>query len=194
MVEVAETSGVPLRTLYRQFPGRDELLLALLEEEARLGVEMLTRSIDDAADPTTRLHAFVVGLLDFMRRGSGYASILVREHLRLAEEHPDEARASLEPFVGLMVDLMEEADGAVGRRRGPSRTTSADAFVMFSVLLAHIQAVLLFRPDLDGEETARTVWVQFLAVSAVNPADPPGRAGIGTKQGSRRQQSRKGNR
>jgi AcrR family transcriptional regulator len=169
MVEVAETSGVPLRTLYRQFPGRDELLLALLEEEARFGVEMLNEALD-AADPSARLESFVFGLWDFMERGSGYASVLVREHLRLAEDHPGETKACLEPFVDLMVELMNEA-GAT------TEATADDAYVMFSVLLAHMQAVLLFQPELDRELAADGVWKLFRSMSEVTLSGHQGRAG-----------------
>jgi AcrR family transcriptional regulator len=168
MAEVAEASGVPLRTLYRQFPGRDELLLALLEEETRLGVGMLEDALEDAADPSTRLESFVLGLWDFMEKGSGYASVLVREHLRLAERHPDETKTCLEPFVDLMVELMEEAEVVFGRPGAAPNEEAADAFVMFSVLLAHMQAVLLFRPGLDREEAADGVWQLFRSMSEVN--------------------------
>jgi AcrR family transcriptional regulator len=177
MAEVADASGVPLRTLYRQFPGRDELLLALLEEEARLGVEMLDAALTDTADPTARLESFVLGLWEFMEVGSGYASVLVREHLRLAERHPDETKACLEPFVDLMVELMEEAGVAFVRPGGTPFEPPADAFVMFSVLLAHMQAVLLFRPDLDRQSAADGVWQLFRSISEVSVPGRQSRAG-----------------
>jgi AcrR family transcriptional regulator len=171
MVEIAEASGVPLRTLYRQFPGRDELLLALLEEDARLGVEMLERKLRHIADPAARLESFVLGLWDFMEIGSGYASVLVREHLRLAEGHPDETKACLEPFVDLMVRLMDEAGVDFSAPRdAPTEAAAgeaaAGAFVMFSVLLAHMQAVLLFRPELDHKTAADGVWQLFRSLSS----------------------------
>jgi AcrR family transcriptional regulator len=174
MVEVAEASGVPLRTLYRQFPGRDELLLALLEEDARYGVEMLGAQLDDTAGPSARLQSFVLGLWDFMEKGSGYASVLVREHLRLAESHPDETKACLQPFVDLMIELMERAGFSFNRPTGVPSEEYADGFVMFSVLLAHMQAVLLFRPELDGRTAAQSVWQLFRSMSTDTV---PGRQG-----------------
>ncbi|MBV8463625.1 MAG: TetR/AcrR family transcriptional regulator [Acidimicrobiales bacterium] len=173
MVEVAEASGVPLRTLYRQFPGRDELLLALLEDEARLGVSLLDAALAAAVDPVTRLVSFVLGIWEFMERGSGYASVLVREHLRLAEEYPDETKACLEPFVDCMVELVEEAGATLGRRPESGTDVRAEAFVMFSVLLAHMQAIRLFRPELDGRDAADGVWGFFCAMSGVTGTVPP---------------------
>ena len=177
MVEVAEVSGVPLRTLYRQFPGRDELLLALLEEDARYGVEMLGARLDDTSGPSARLESFVVGLWDFMEKGSGYASVLVREHLRLAEAHPDETKACLEPFVDLMIELMERAGVAFNRPMGAPAEEYADAFVMFSVLLAHMQAILLFRPKLDRRAATQGVWQLFRSMSTDIAPGRRGRAG-----------------
>lgn len=161
MVEVATVAGVPLRSLYRQFPNRDELLLALLEDQARLGASMLEETLSDADDPAERLRLFVRGLWDFMVRGSEYASVLVREHLRLAEAHPAETRACLEPLVDLMVQVMVEA-GAGFRRPGSGRSHS-DALVVFSVLLAHMQAVLLFHPEEDHDDAAEGVWDVFVS-------------------------------
>jgi AcrR family transcriptional regulator len=177
MAEVADASGIPLRTLYRQFSGRDELLLALLEEEARYGAQVLDDALDDAADALSRLESFVVGLWDFMERGSGYASVLLREHLRLAESHPDEARSCLEPVVDLMVGLMEEAGLSFGPEPTANTDTAADAFVIFSVLLAHMQAVLLFRPELDHDEAAAGVWQLFRSMNDISVPGHHGRLG-----------------
>src|SRR4051812_29763922 len=46
VAEVAERAGVSLKSFYRSFTGKDDLLLALLEEETRTGAAMLRAALD----------------------------------------------------------------------------------------------------------------------------------------------------
>lgn len=161
MAEVAEAAGVPLRSLYRQFPGRDELLLALLEDEARLGADILSEHVSGSGGAEEQLRAFVLGLWEFMISGSGYASVLVREHLRLAERHPAETRAALEPLVGVLVRLL----AGRGTDSASDPHSDNDALVLFSVLLAHMHALLLFHSSSDLPAAGEGVWQVFRSIA-----------------------------
>src|SRR6478736_1246193 len=80
--DVAADAGVSLRSFYRHFSGRDDLLLALFEEEARLGATMLDEEVRDVTDPGERARRSVEALCELVVTGSVYADVLVREHLR----------------------------------------------------------------------------------------------------------------
>ncbi len=79
VAEVAARAGVSLRSFYRHFSGKDDLLLALFEEELQLGAKLLSEALGPARSPLERLRLYVVGLSGFVVTGSGYASLLVRE-------------------------------------------------------------------------------------------------------------------
>jgi AcrR family transcriptional regulator len=143
VADVAARAGVSLRSFYRHFAGKDELLLALFEEEARLGVGLLTEALSGATRPLERLQGYVVGLSEFIVSGSGYAALLVREHLRLGSTRPDEMRAALEPLVDLLT-----AELAAAAAAGDIRPANHDdAILVFSLILSHVHVAILFKPD-----------------------------------------------
>src|SRR6202167_3863871 len=72
VADVASRAGVSLRSFYRHFSGKDELLLALFEEEVRLGVGLLTEALGGVTGPLERVHRYVVGLSEFSVSGSAY--------------------------------------------------------------------------------------------------------------------------
>lgn len=166
VAEVARRAGVSVKTFYRHFAGKDELLLALIEDDSRRGVEHLRASLRAADDPLARLRAYVVGLLGFLAEARGYAVMLVREHLRLAAEYPIELNHSLEPLLGLLTEELGAASHA-----GVLRPTDRrDAVVVLHLVLAHLHALALGQLDEEPGETAERLW-QFCA-AALRPTDP----------------------
>src|SRR5580704_7140011 len=106
--QVVARAGTSLKSFYRCFTGKDELLVALFEDDARRGADALTSMVDVQADPLERLRLVVVGLFRFLA-GEGrlpYAAALVQEHLRLAQSQPEQLRGVLEPFVGVFQDAV----------------------------------------------------------------------------------------
>jgi AcrR family transcriptional regulator len=155
VAEVAARAEVALRTFYRQFAGRDELLLALFEEEARQGAELLRESVEaEGTTPLEHLRGYVVGLCRLLDVGSGYASMLLREHLRLGESHPEELRVALAPIVDVLDEQLQAA-AAAGDLRPVDRH---DAVVVFTAVLAHAHATLLFTQDEAPEVNAERLW------------------------------------
>lgn len=154
VADVASRAGVSLRSFYRQFAGRDELFLALFEEEALLGAELLTATMGEAQGPLERLRSYVVGLFGLVVTGSGYASLLVREHLHLGERRPDELRVALAPLIDLL-DVELTAAAAGGHIRSVDRH---DAIIVFALILAHVHTAILFAPDEDAATRAARVW------------------------------------
>jgi AcrR family transcriptional regulator len=151
IAEVAAEAGVSLRSFYRHFAGRDELLLALIEEEARTGVAVLHQVLG-VGDPLERLERCVETLCDFVVTGSGYAALLVREHLRLAEAHPDELRAALDP----LLDVIERAlhDAAAAEVLRP--LDRFDAATVLTLVLTHVHGVAVLAPE--ERAPSRRIW------------------------------------
>jgi AcrR family transcriptional regulator len=146
VAEVARSARVSLKGFYACFAGKDDLLLALLEEDSRVGATLVAEQVAAHDDPVDRLRAYVHGLFSLVARPGalGYVGVLVREHRRLGEERPDDLRAALAPLVDL---LARELAGAATARRAITPDPGRDAETVFGLLLAGVHEVTLGRRD-----------------------------------------------
>jgi AcrR family transcriptional regulator len=151
VAQIAARAGVSLKSFYRCFPGKDELLLALLEDDSRIGARVLAEQVGTRADPVAALHACVTELFALLSLPGalGYAGVLVREHRRLSEHHPLELRVALAPLVELLAQHIDAATDSRDARR--------DAETMFRVLLGGIDDVVVGRVT-DARELAAYLW------------------------------------
>jgi TetR/AcrR family transcriptional regulator len=158
VAQVADAARCSLKGFYRCFASKDELLLALLEDDSRVGANLLRQSIENASTPKARLRAYVVGMFEMLTHPGaiGYAGVLVREHRRLSEEHPDELDAALAPLVDVLV-----AEIADAHQRGAIHAIDPvrDAHATFALVLTGIHDVTLGR--VAPLDVAAHVW-QFV--------------------------------
>jgi AcrR family transcriptional regulator len=134
VAQVATRAGLSLKSFYRCFRGKDDLLISLLAEESRVGAVLFTELLDGRANP---LRAFVDELFSLatLPESAGYAGVLVREHRRLTEHSPDEIRAALAPLTDVIAKHIDTTD--------PQR----DAQTVFGVLLGGFHDVVCGRID-----------------------------------------------
>jgi AcrR family transcriptional regulator len=159
VAQVADRAGCSLKAFYRCFASKDELLLALFEDDSGLGAQIVRERVAAAGAPAARLHAYVVGLFEMLTNPDavGYAGVLVREHRRLREEHAGELDVALAPLVDLLVHEIRAACAAgVCNTPDPSR----DARVVFALVLDGIHEVTIGRErPLDAADHIwRFVW------------------------------------
>jgi len=155
--QVVAAAGTSLKSFYRCFEGKDELLVALFEDDARRGAEALTSMVDVEGEPLERLRVVVVGLFRFLTVEGRlpYAAALVREHLRLAESHPDQLRGVLHPFVGVFEDAVAAAQASGVVRAGDPRR---DARTLFHLVLSHLHALICHQIEEPPTEVAEELW------------------------------------
>jgi AcrR family transcriptional regulator len=154
--QVVDTAGISLKSFYRHFAGKDDLLLAVFEEDNRRGAEALRVLVEEHEDPLERLRACVVGLFGFIAAGDRqYMAVMIREHLRLAEQRSDELRHVLAPFFAL---LRRELDAAIAAGAVRRDDAARDAAIVFNLVLAHIHAVLLGHLAEDPAELGEYLW------------------------------------
>lgn len=136
VAQITGRAGLSLKSFYACFGGKDDLLVALLATESRIGAEILEQQIAAGAD-IDPVHAFVTELFDMLLLPGavGYAGVLVREHRRLVEHDAAGQRAALAPLVELLARLIGTADAA------------RDAETMFAVLLDGIHDVVVGHTD-----------------------------------------------
>lgn len=142
VAQLTARAGLSLKAFYACFRSKDDLLLALLAEDSRMGAEFLAANIG-ARTGDDGLRAYVAGLFDMLTPPGalGYAGVLVREQRRLTELHDEELRVALAPLVDLLALKIDSDD--------PKR----DARTMFAVLLEGIHDVVVGRVA-DQQELA----------------------------------------
>src|SRR4051794_4502365 len=79
VAQVTGRAGLSLKSFYACFPGKDDLLLALLAADSEIGAEFLAELIGDRTG-ADGVRAFVFELFDALALPGaiGYASVLVR--------------------------------------------------------------------------------------------------------------------
>jgi AcrR family transcriptional regulator len=167
VAQVAERAGMSLKGFYGCFAGKDDLLLALIEEDSGVGATLLAQAVQAHDDSVERLHAYVRGLFSMLTHPGalGYAGVLVREHRRLSEVRPDDLRVALAPLVGMLAAELAAAADA-GRARTPD--AARDAEVVFRLLLTGIHEVTLGRrePADEAADLWRLCWSGLTAPNA----------------------------
>jgi AcrR family transcriptional regulator len=157
--EVARRAGSSLKGFYRCFAGKDELLIALLAEDSRLGATILDERVRAQEDLLAGLRVAVTALFELatLPGATGYARVLLREERRLAELHYEELRDALSPIA----DVIARAVGdAVSAQLACSANPVRDADTVFALVLDGLDDVTLGRRD--PAEHSEYLW-QFVA-------------------------------
>jgi AcrR family transcriptional regulator len=153
VAEVSTRAGVSLKTFYRSFASKDDLLLALLEEDSRTGAAMLTSALEQASAPVARLERYVVSLFKLAQMAPGYARVLVRQYRRLGTDRPRELAAALGPLVEL---LERQIDAAAATGAASPGDPARAAEIVFALLLDGLADVTL--AGRESGEVAASVW------------------------------------
>jgi AcrR family transcriptional regulator len=117
--EVIDRSKQSLRGFYQYFDGKDELLLALMEESIRESTDDISAAVESESDPMARLQAFVLRLHEWCdpgerprKRGAHNRRPISEFSVLLAVNHPDRVGAAMAPISRILVDLLEEGSAA----------------------------------------------------------------------------------
>ena len=153
--EVAARAGSSLKGFYRCFAGKDDLLVALLAEDSRIGAEIFAERVDAHPTHADRIRAAVTGLFELctLPGAEGYTRVLVSEHRRLSQERPDDLRAALAPIVAVIEHAVDDAARA---GEAESADPARDAATVFSLVLDGIHDLSFGR--VDPRDRAEYLW------------------------------------
>jgi AcrR family transcriptional regulator len=115
--ELAREAGVALQTFYRHFGGKDQLLLATLEDMHAEMAAQYAAAARDLPDPLARLHYYVTTVLahldETLEPASGRATqqpqFITAEHWRLHQLFPEEMTHATHPTVDLFARELRAA-------------------------------------------------------------------------------------
>jgi AcrR family transcriptional regulator len=157
--QVVDRAGVALKTFYRYFGNKDELLLAMLEESMGVATERLLGFPSE--DPVERLQYLVIApiVMDFDDRTQRLIRWRGRERQRLLEYFPEAVEAVYEPYRAAIATAIVDVCGA-GRGR-------CDAPDMDAKLVLHLVQEMAHgvhgggiddAPELVAERVWHMVW------------------------------------
>lgn len=156
--ELAREAGVAVQTFYRHFGGKDQLLLATIEDLHVTQAAEYERAAGDLPDPLARLHYYVTAVLTSLDTTGPAASgpqFITAEHWRLHQLFPDEMTLATQPVTDLFARELESA-----REQGlitlPDVRQGADLMVTLVRSVYHQYAFA--RKDESAAELAERVW------------------------------------
>jgi TetR/AcrR family transcriptional regulator len=108
--ELVKEAGVAIQTFYRCFGGKDQLMLAVLEDLMTESAQVYDEAARSLPDPVARLRLYLERVLGALERVSAPgARVVAAEHWRLYQLYPDEVSQAIQPFVDLVHREVEAA-------------------------------------------------------------------------------------
>jgi AcrR family transcriptional regulator len=154
---------VALKTFYRYFASKDQLLLAVMEDmvsESCLHYEEQARSL---SDPLARLRFYITAAVSSAPLGHGVdqaSRIVSAEHWRLHQIYPEELALATKPFTDLLIgDIHAAAEAGLIRPGDPDN----DAWLISQLVIAVHHHYAFAPSDEPGEQIADRLWAFCLA-------------------------------
>lgn len=135
--ELVKEAGVALQTFYRYFSGKDELLLAVIEDMIAEACGAFTERAAGITDPLERLHSHLDSVMSGLREvttsGGPMQRFVASQHWRLSALFPDEIGLATRNFTDLIAVEIAAAN-AEGSLR--SRDVDRDAWLVTQLVMS----------------------------------------------------------
>ena len=113
--ELVKEAGVALQTFYKHFGGKDQVLLAVLEDMIAEGCAAFVERASALPDPMSRLRFYVTAVVAGLDSDTGEGAgprFITSEHWRLQQLYPQEVALASRPFTELLVPEIRAAADA----------------------------------------------------------------------------------
>ena len=155
--QLADDAGVALQTFYRHFGSKDELVLAVLEENVADGVRDMESIAARQPDPVERLRELIQLPIRMTTEpeASRRLRFHARERQRLAVKYPNDVEAVFAPYRQMIeraIADVERVDGYV------AADPSHDADVIMRVVAVYTHAMGSGAVSWSVDECAAVLW------------------------------------
>jgi TetR/AcrR family transcriptional regulator len=158
--ELIKEAGIALQTFYRYFPGKDALLLAVIENIIDENCAAFREQARTLSDPVERVRFYVTATVRGLHATGSGPSFMTAEHFRLQTLYPTEVSRATQPYTDLLVEEIREAT-AVGHLRPQDPEYSAWLITQLTMaVFHHYDCAGLDEPT---DEIARKLWAFCLA-------------------------------
>jgi AcrR family transcriptional regulator len=113
VTDIVREAGLSNQAFYRHFRGKDELLVAILDDGQRRLLEYLERRMAGAEPGAARVRAWVAGVMEQARNPAAADNTrpFAINNARLGDRFPDEVARSRELLVAPLRDAVADAGG-----------------------------------------------------------------------------------
>jgi TetR/AcrR family transcriptional regulator len=153
--QLVKEAGVALQTFYRYFAGKDELLLAVLEDLVAEGAHEMARQAQGIADPLARLRFFVTRPIALLEIQPNANKMVTAEHWRLYQLYPEDVARTTQHFSDLL-----EPDIEAGTRAGvlASVDPARDAATITKLVMAMVHHYAFIELGGDAQMVNDHLW------------------------------------
>lgn len=165
---VADRSKMSIRTFYKFFSSKEDLLVAV--QQTILATEVVPRlraRCRGETDPIKRLEVFVDGLFELAELGGAVPRVLTTNHNRLADTRPADLDLAMAPQLELVIELIEAA--ALEGRLTTTLDGKALAQLFHQSVLAAVHSKILGTSG-GGDIQSRDVWT--FCAAAIGASSP----------------------
>lgn len=155
--ELAKEAGIAVQTLYKHFPSKDHVILAVLEDMVSQASSLYEQRAAELPDPVARLESYVRSMATTVTSGTNSAAsrFVAAEHWRLAQLHPEELTGVIRPFCELLrVQLVAAVDQGLLSSSDPAY----DAWLATQLLLATHHHYTFAGSGQQREDVADRMW------------------------------------
>jgi AcrR family transcriptional regulator len=156
VADIVDAAGLSNQAFYRHFRGKDELLLAVLEDGQRRLVATVERRMARAAPGGPQVQAWIEGVLEQARNAEAAANTrpFAVNGARLTERYPDATATQRERVVAPLRDAVEDAGG--------DRDRDADA--IYFLTMGRIEDAIARGAAPTDDDVAQTVRFSLRAI------------------------------
>ena len=186
--ELIKEAGIALQTFYRYFPGKDALLLAVIENVIEGNCAAYREQARTLADPVERLRFYVAATVEALDAPGSGPSFITSEHFRLQTLYPAEVSRATQPYTDLLVEEIREA---MAEGRLHPRHPEYAAWLVTQLTMAVFHHYDCAGPDEPIDRIAEKLWgFCFAAIAGPAPAaaasTTPGAPARGRRAGGAR--------
>jgi AcrR family transcriptional regulator len=187
--ELIKEAGIALQTFYRYFAGKDQLLLAVIEDIIEEGCRRYREAAREIDDPVERLRAHLTATVSGLEAGRRGPSFITAEHWRLQTLYPDEVSRATQPFTDL---LLEEIQAAVDAGQLHPADPEYSAWLMTQLAMSVFHHYDCAGLDEPAARIADRMWAFCLAALGGQEASRAPSGTAGGRRGVRRTPGGKG--
>jgi AcrR family transcriptional regulator len=183
--ELVKEAGIALQTFYRYFEGKDQLILAVIENMVTESAARFREQVRDVDDPVARLRFYVTSIVRLLgdSRDRESPRFLATEHWRLQAIYPEEMALASKSYTEL---LQEEIDAAVDAGVLQPADPAYAAWLVTQLVRAVFHYYAFVAPEESYDVIAGRLWdfcVAGLGGQRDQAADsrPPAMKRVGTR-------------
>ncbi len=158
--QLLKEAGIALQTFYRYFEGKDQLLLAVIENMVEESCVAFKERAQNLPDPVSRLHSYVTSVVTSLDTNTSGPRFITTEHWRLFPLFPEEVTRATKPFSDL---LLGEIEAATEAGQLNARNAANDAWLINQLVMSVYHHYAFAATDESKQVIADRLWAFLLA-------------------------------